>query len=128
MDRTIKLVQNRHAPASAVTSGKSSASTGDDHAAKALNRLGDLLDKPKKVTRKVGSLLLRCVLALLNVYYQLVDHKCWDRLAKVDLEDVDEYTVPPLALLNFLRDYKDKNDSWVPFVELMALCIPDWST
>jgi hypothetical protein len=59
---------------------------------------------------------------------QLEDHKVWKRLAQVDLEDTDEYTIPPLALLNYLRDIKDKNPREVPYVELMALCVPDWST
>ena len=49
------LVENKHAVAAgAVTTGKSSAGTVEDPAAKALNRLGDILDKPKKKARKVG--------------------------------------------------------------------------
>jgi hypothetical protein len=59
---------------------------------------------------------------------QLADYDIWTRYQKVDLEDQDEITTPPLALLNYIDDHKKTNYNSVPFVELSLLCIPEWST
>jgi hypothetical protein len=60
--------------------------------------------------------------------YQLEDHKVWKKLKEVDLEDIDDTSVPPLDLLNYLKDRKEANPKEVPYVELMTLCVPEWST
>jgi hypothetical protein len=129
--RTIDIVKSVQSAAGHATRGNAEASTADDPASRVLNRLGDMLDNgrtPKKPKRTVDFPILPFCTACKLCLIQLADFKVWKHLEKVDMEDIDDYTVPPLALLNYLQDKKDVNPREVPFVELMALCVPDWST
>ena len=52
----------------------------------------------------------------------------WEKLEKQDFSQLNEEAMPPISLLNYIKDHKLKNDFHVPFVELSTMCIPDWST
>ena len=130
MARTIDIVKSAQSAGGQATRGNAEASSAGDPATRVLDRLGDLLDNgrtPKKPKRTVDFPILPFECMYFDLI-QMADFKVWKRLEKVDMEDMDDYTVPPLALLNYLQDKKDANSREVPFVELMALCLPDWST
>ena len=52
----------------------------------------------------------------------------WVQLENVRLDDMHQTAMPPIALLNYLKDWKTKDSFEIPFVELSTLCVPDWST
>jgi hypothetical protein len=59
---------------------------------------------------------------------QAKDFKMWKQLESVRLDDMNQTAMPPLGLLNYLKDWKTKDDFEIPFVEISNLCVPDWST
>jgi hypothetical protein len=135
VERAIAIIESRAAAAQNTVGNvqPTTACPGEDPASRALNRLGDILEGGRgatKPTRKVCHNHFENLCACLSIFLliKLEEHKIWDRLAKVDMECMDEWTVPPLGLLNYLRDKKEATPKEVPFVELMTLCIPDWST
>ena len=52
----------------------------------------------------------------------------WKQLESVRLDDLHETAMPPIGLLNYLKDWKTKDHFQIPFVEISMIAIPDWST
>ena len=52
----------------------------------------------------------------------------WDKLESVRLDDLNASAMPPIGLLNYLKDWKTKDPFQIPFVEISTLAVPDWST
>ena len=52
----------------------------------------------------------------------------WKQLEKVRLDDMNQTAMPPIGLLNYLKDWETKDHFGIPFVELSTMCVPDWST
>ena len=109
MVRALEIINSHVA---AATGGQPTGSA-DNASARAIDRLSGALEAAHPVKKKLR---------------KLADFKVWDRLEKQDFSDVQDISVPPLELLNFLKDRRVANDREVPFVNLKELCVPEWST
>ena len=52
----------------------------------------------------------------------------WKQLESVRLDNMNQTAMPPLGLLNYLKDWETKDHFEIPYVEISTLCVADWST
>jgi hypothetical protein len=114
---------------------KPSAAASSDHdapyMAKAMERLGDILEAgqpAKKKTLKVFVLMYFPSVVCMFSIIQAEDYDIYKRLGDVDIGDLPSNSVPCLELLDFLKTRKKENPDEVPYVCLRKYCVPSWST